>query len=145
MPNLHLSDPHDEEKLLEYLRRFRARTGHAITVIFDSGPTYHPATTKKQGGITVTFAPAGKTADQLIINRIRRAKNPQAVRVVSSDRAVRQAAQQAQIRVTESGAFAQQLLRGSTIPPVQDEGSQAEVKLSPEEIDEWLTLFDQTD
>ena len=36
MPNLRLDDPDDEAKLLQYLRNFRARTGHRITVVFDA-------------------------------------------------------------------------------------------------------------
>jgi predicted RNA-binding protein with PIN domain len=110
IPNLRLDDPNDEEKLLEHLRRYRAKTGHAITVVFDAGCGYRPASTKKQGGITVQFAPTGKTADQIIMGRLRRVKNPQAVMVVSSDRAVQQAARQAQVRVLNSGAFAAQLI-----------------------------------
>lgn len=50
MPNLRLSDTNDEAQLLEYLRRYRARTGHRLTVIFDAGQTYQPAEKKKAGG-----------------------------------------------------------------------------------------------
>lgn len=144
MPNLHLDDPHDEEKLLERLRSFRAKTGHHLTVFFDPGPGYHPSRTKKQGGITVRFAPAGKTADQLLARRLRRLKNPQAATVVSSDRAVQQAARQAGVRVLEAREFAQQLSR-PTSAPISDEGAQADVNLSPQEVDEWLNLFNQSD
>jgi len=144
MPHLHLDDPNDEEKLLQHLRRYRAKTGHSITVIFDPGHSYQPGQTKKEGGITIQFAPPGKTADQLIIRRIRKVKNPQAVIVVTSDRAVQEAARQARIRVIEAGAFAQQLL---PMPPAQaeDEGQQADINLSPDEVDEWLALFKQRD
>lgn len=145
MPNLRLDDPHDEEKLLTHLRSFRARTGHRLTVIFDAGLGYRPAQTRKQGGITVQFAPAGKTADQLLARRIRRLPNPQAVTVVTSDRAVQQAARHAGARVQESADFARQLLQNPAAPAITDQGAQAEVNLSPEEIDDWLTLFDQTD
>lgn len=31
MPTLHLDDPHDEEKLVQILQQYRARTGHKIT------------------------------------------------------------------------------------------------------------------
>ena len=141
MPNLRLDDPHDEEKLLEHLRRYRAKTGHAIVVVFDAGHTYRPAATKKRGGITIQFAPAGKTADQIIMRRLRKVKNPQAVMVVSSDRAVQQAARQARVRVLNSSEFAAQLLPAAQTE--HDAGSQADVTLSPDEIDEWLNLFNQ--
>lgn len=141
MPNLQLDDPHDEEKLVEHLRRYRARTGHRITVIFDSGPTYQPGSTKKLGGITVQFAPPGKTADQLIARRVRRVKNPQALIVVSSDRVVQNAAQRAGVRTVSAAEFARELHGHGDAPGRADPGAQADVRLSPDEIDEWLDMF----
>jgi len=142
MPNLRLDDPNDEEKLFRHLQQYRARTGHAITVVFDSGGGYRPGTTKKWGGITVQFAPPGKTADQIIIRRVQKVKNPQALRVVTSDRAVQQAAKQAGIRVVSSAEFSQQLRPGAgDAPPENDPGSQAKINLSADEVDEWLNLF----
>ena len=149
MPGIELSDPDDEVKLLEQLRRYRARTGHKLTVIFDAGSLYQSPATKKQGGLTVQFARSGQTADQLIIRRLRRIKNQQAVIVVSSDQAVQQAAQQAGVRVLAAPEFVRELL--SRIGPeggFTDESrveSQAELELSPDEIEEWLALFQQRD
>ncbi len=139
MPGLRLSDPDDEEKLLAYLRRFRARTGHGLTVIFDAGPAYQPGSKQKRGGITVQFVSPGQTADQYLIRRLRRVKNPQEVRVVTSDQAIVQAAQQIGVRVTSSQEFARQLLQSN---PAAD-ADQNDVKLTPEEVDEWLDLFNQ--
>lgn len=141
MPNLHLDDPHDEDKLLQYLRRYRARTGHPITVVFDAGYSYRSAQTQKQGGITIQFAPSGRTADQILMHRIRRIKNPQAYMVVTSDRAVQQAAVQAGVRTLSSGEFAQQLLSS----PKPEADSQIDVQLSPDEVEEWLDLFNQSE
>ncbi len=142
MPNLRLDDPNDEEKLLEYLRRYRARTGHQLTVVFDAGQSYHPATTKKQGGITVQFAPHGKTADQIIMRRLRKVKNPPEVKVVTSDRAIRQAARQRRVGVVSAREFGQQLLQLSTVAQTTEEkDSQANIRLSAAEVDEWLEIF----
>ena len=144
MPNLRLDDPNDEDKLLEYLRRFRAKTGHQVTVIFDAGQSYQPAQTQKRGGLTIQFAPHGKTADQIIIRRLRRIKNPQEVGLVSSDRAVQQAARQARVRVLPADEFAQQLLQSTgATESSDDEGSRADVQLSSAEVDEWLAFFEQ--
>jgi predicted RNA-binding protein with PIN domain len=144
MPNLRLDDPDDEEKLLEYLRRYRARTGHSLVVVFDAGQVYHPAKTKQQGGITIQFAPHGKTADQIIIQRVHRVKNPQGVMVVSSDRTVRQAAQQARVRILDAKEFARQLVQPA-VTSETSENSQADIKLSPDEIEAWLALFNQSE
>ena len=144
MPNLRLSDPNDEAQLLEYLRRFRARTGHRLTVIFDAGQTYQPAEKKKQGGLTIQFAPHGQTADRIIMRRLRKVKNPQAVGVVSSDRAVQQAAQQARVRAVSAQEFGQQLLQLSAgIKSRENEDKQADIHLSADEVDEWLAIFGQ--
>lgn len=144
MPGLRLDDPHDEAKLIEHLSRYRAATGHAVTVVFDAGGGYRPGKTQKQRGITVQFAPPGKTADQIIIRRVRRVKNPQALMVVTSDRAVQTAAQHAQVRVVSSGEFARQLRgRGASSGDIPDAGSRPDVQLSADEVDEWLDLFNQ--
>lgn len=145
MPNLRLDDPNDEEKLVEYLRRYCARTGHRLTVIFDPGHGYHPAATKKQGAVTVQFASQGQTADQIIKQRLGRVKDPQGVMVVTSDRAVQQAARQARVRTLTSSEFAQHLLSTLSAPEAADLGSQVEVKLSADEVDEWLKLFKNKD
>ncbi len=138
MPTMRLDDANDEAKLLEYLSRYRARTGHAITVFFDSGQVYRPASKRKHGGVTVRFAPHGKTADHLIMRRLRKVKNPQAIGVVTSDRAVQQAARFAQVRVVSSQEFAQELLNLAT--QVAEE-NRAEIELSADEVEAWLEIF----
>jgi predicted RNA-binding protein with PIN domain len=141
MPGLRLDDPDDEAKLIDYLRRYCTRTGHRLTVVFDAGLGYRSAETKKQGGLTIQFAPSGRTADDLIKQRLTRVKNPQEVMVVSSDQAVQQAARHARVRALASGEFARQLLQTLSSDPSADLGSQTEVKLSADEVDEWLKFF----
>lgn len=143
LPNIHLSDPNDEEELIACLRRYRARTGHRLTVIFDTGQSYRPGEAKKQGGITVQFAPQGRTADQIIMRRLRKVKNPQEMMVVTSDRAVQQAARHAGVRWVTAREFGQQLqqLFRRTEPDQAD--SQADVRLSADEVEEWLSIFNQ--
>ncbi len=144
MPTIHLNDPDDEEKLLEHLRRYRARTGHQLTVVFDAGQSYQLAETKKRGGITVQFAAHGQSADQIIIRRVRKAKNPQAVGVVTSDRAIQQVARQARVRVITSQEFSQQLLKLAAGPQSKKgKSNQADIRLSAAEVEEWLDIFQQ--
>ena len=138
MPDIGLDDPDDEQKLLWRLRRYRARTGRRIVVVFDPGGAYHPAARRSKGGITVQYAPAGSTADRVIKARLRRAKNPRQIVVVSSDRAVQQAARSVGARVVEATAFAAEL----AAPPVAPEpDAEPERRLSEAEIAEWLRLF----
>jgi uncharacterized protein len=142
MPTLRLDDPHDEEKLLVHLRRYQAKTGHSITVVFDAGAGYKPPAQHKRGGVTVQFVSQGHTADQALIRHIRQVKNRQEVIVVTSDRAVEQVARQAGLRVLAAREFAQQLLP-TNLSQETDEGSQANPRLSADEVDEWLALFSQ--
>ena len=139
MPNLRLDDPHDEEKLLGYLRRFRARTGHRLTVVFDAGHTHQSGSKQSRGGISIQFVSSGQIADQAIIRRIRRVRNPQEMMVVTSDQAVARVAQQIGVRVTSAGEFARQLLQ--TSPTGEDD--RINVNLSAAEVDEWLDIFSQ--
>ena len=146
LPDLRLDDPNDEEKLLERLRSFRAITGNALVVVFDSGSGYHPAKTQKRGGITVQFAPGGQTADQVIVRRLRKIKNPREVTVVTSDRAVQREARYALVKVMSAQQFIQQkLLSPASATDISDvdEGSQANVRLSADEVEAWLTLFNR--
>lgn len=141
LPNLHLDDPHDEEKLLELLRSFRARTGDFLTVVFDPGLAYRPNKIRKRGGLTIQFAPYGQTADQVIVRRLRKVKNPQAVTLVSSDQAVQQAARQARLRVMSAQEFAQILLQPASSNEEAD--SRADIHLSADEVEAWLDFFNQ--
>lgn len=141
MPELRLDDPNDEAQLLERLRSYRAKTGHKITVVFDPGGGYRPGSTRSQGGITVQYAAPGQTADQVIARRVQKIKNPQAWQVVSSDHAVQRAAAGAGVRVLSSAEFAGQMRSGGKNLGEYDPGSKPEVNVSPDEIDEWLNLF----
>jgi hypothetical protein len=143
MPGLRLDDPHDEEKLLEYLCRYRARTSHHLTVVFDAGHTYQPATTRRRNGITVQFAPHGQKADQLIIRRLGNVKNRQAVIVVTSDRAIQQAALNRKVRFMAAAEFSRQLLSSLHQTPI-DEESHHHPPIPAHEIEEWLEIFNQS-
>lgn len=142
MPNMRLDEANDEEKLVRYLSRYRARTGHQVTVFFDAGPVYRPSKPRKEAGVTVQFAPQGKTADQLIMRRLRKVRNPQGVAVVSSDRAVQQAARFAQVRVVTAPDFAAELLHSAASA---SEESRANLKLSADEVEDWLNIFNNRD
>ena len=76
IPSLSLQDPHDEEKLVSLLKSYRARTGKALTVVFDPGDGPSLSERRKQGGVEIIFAPSGSNADSVIIRRVRRSRDP---------------------------------------------------------------------
>jgi len=138
LPDISLAEADDEEKLILKLRRYRARTGRQIAVFFDAGAAFQTAKKKSQGGLKIRYAPHNSTADRLIINRLKKIRNPAEVLVVTSDRAIQQAARRAKVRVMSSAEFVQELdILSVTISETQ------EITLSEEEVEEWLTLFNQ--
>ncbi|HIP97216.1 MAG TPA: hypothetical protein EYH32_08400 [Anaerolineae bacterium] len=136
LPGISLDDPHDEAKLVERLRSYRARTGKRIVVVFDGGVPAGWSADLSCGGITVIFASPGRTADRIIVERIRRDRNPRGLVVVSSDHEVTAAAVERGARVMSAESFAAML---SAPPPAA--GDRADVKLSPAEVEEWLSIF----
>jgi len=106
LPGISLNDPYDEAKLVERLRSYRARTGKRIVVVFDGGVPAGWSADLSCGGITVIFASPGRTADRIIVERIRRDRNPRGLVVVSSDHEVMAAAEERGARVMSAESFA---------------------------------------
>src|SRR5512136_510214 len=82
---LKLSDPDDEAKLVSLLKRYRARHKRAIVVVFDGAPAGGRSRDLSSAGVEVIFARAGRTADGVIKERVRAARAPQQITVVTSD------------------------------------------------------------
>jgi predicted RNA-binding protein with PIN domain len=138
LPGLHLDDPDDEAKLVIRLRTYCARTGKRVTVVFDHGLPGGPSWELSGGGVEAVFAPAGRTADGILRERVRRARDPRALTVVTSDRHVIAAVQARGARVIRAEEFAAQL----NPPPPAKDGVKDE-QVSAAEVAEWLKLFAQ--
>ncbi|GBD09743.1 hypothetical protein HRbin22_02004 [Candidatus Thermoflexus japonica] len=141
MPDLHLEDPDDEARLVERLQRLAMRTGRRILVVFDRGVP-GGASFLSRGGVTVRFAPAGVTADELMIQRIRSERNPRGLIVVSSDRSVQEAARRHGASVWSAAEFLAYMQRHLGEAPA----STGIAEEKPDEVDEaeldyWLRLF----
>jgi predicted RNA-binding protein with PIN domain len=142
-PGLSLSDPDDEAKLARLLRRWAlADPRRRVTVIFDAGLPGGESHHLSGGGVKAVFAPANRSADELLIRRIEQIKNPAEFVVVSSDRAVA-AAQRRRVAVQRSEAFAADMLADRTFgdkskPPPERPDAPA---MSDDEMREWLALF----
>lgn len=137
MADLHLDDPEDEAKLVARLRAFAARTGRRITVVFDQGLPGGHSRELSGGGVEVVFAPTGHNADGILRERIRRARDPRALVVVTSDREIVAAARARGARVMRAEEFAAQF---STSPPAV--APKPGAGLSPREVEEWLRIFE---
>ena len=140
LPDLCLDDPDDEAKLVARLRAYCARTGKHVTVVFDRGLP-GGRSELSGGGVKVIFASAGRTADGILCERIRRARDPRGLTLVTSDREVIATAQSRGAGVMRSEEFATRLAASRT-GKVEVE---KDVHLSVKEVEEWLQIFGRVD
>jgi len=145
MPSVSLDDPDDEEVLVRLLRTYRARSGKAVTVIFDPGSGSALTERYQSGGVQVVFAASGSTADDVIVRRVQKSRNRQAILVVTSDRALADRVRRLGARVQDARDFGAGLKQpaGERLP--EDPPAWKERPLPPEEVKAWLAMFESDD
>jgi predicted RNA-binding protein with PIN domain len=131
---LGLDDPDDEQKLIELLRAYLVRVDKKGVVIFDRGL---PGGAGKWSNsvLDVRFAQLPKNADDLIRDRLAKERNPRGLVVVTADREIVAAAQQAGATVRRPAEFARQMVER----PKTDQPKQA--GLSSDEVAAWEEAF----
>lgn len=136
---LRLDSIDDEMELVAIVQEFARLERRQVEVFFDGAPSPH-AGTRSLGTVKAHFVPLGQTADNAIRDRLKKlghaAKN---WTVVSSDRQVQANARAVHAEVISSEEFAGMVGRTGERNP----RSTKDKKLSPQEVDEWLTLFNQ--
>lgn len=137
---LSLDDPDDEEKLARLLQPYQARSGKAVTLVFDPGAAHSLPRTHRLGGIEVVFAPQGSSADAVIARRVRRSRNPGSWLVITSDRELAET-------VTRQGARVQSAddLAGRLDAEDEDPPDWREDPPSQKDVEAWLALFGKQD
>lgn len=129
----------DEMELIAILQEFCRLEQRQVEVFFDGAPASQ-AGTRKLGAITAHFVRLGTTADNAIRNRLKQlGKSARNWTVVSSDRQVQADAHAARAEVTSSDSFAGLLRRTRDTAPK----SNNDRKVSPQEVDEWLKIFER--
>jgi len=133
-----LSDPDDEIKLIKVLQDFcRLRRKKAV-VYFDQAPPGMSGV-KNYGSVRAYFVRKGRTADDAIMEKLRKlGKRARNVIVVSSDRQVQQAARAAHAKVMSSNAFTKEWRSLISEEPSLDPRNRS---LSEKELDEWEAIF----
>ena len=137
VPGLSLSDPDDEEQLIEKLSAWARISRQKVMVFFDRAPQGW-AGTRSSSPVTAVFVRDGKTADSAIMDALAKLKNSaRNVIVVSSDRMVQVAARAAHAKVVKSEDFVTELfeLKGSSGPERESPA------LTPGEVAEWEKFF----
>ncbi len=146
MPNIELSDPDDEGKLIMLLHRWTLRHPRdRITVVFDHGVYGHPRPPRWER-LEVIFARSPSDADAHLVHRLRSLPCSQGYMLVSADRAIAAVAAQQGVPVKVSQVFAEEINA-----PADDRrravlgrrhGPHPEPKLPRAEVDAWLKAFD---
>ncbi len=140
LPSLSLDDPDDEMQLVGMLMSYQARTGKAVTVVFDPGGAHSLAQTRARGRVKVAFAPHGGSADRIIERRVQQSRNADEWLVVTSDRELADFVAQHGARVQSAEAFAAELGTPYDVPP-----DWKEAPPSPDEVEAWLAEFEARD
>ena len=135
---LRLDSIDDELELIAILQEFCRLGRKQVEVFFDGAPVPH-AGTRRLGSVTAHFVKLGTTADNAIRTRVKGlGKSAKNWTVVSSDRQVQAEARAAHTEVVSSDSFA------SLLKQTRNSASKStdERKLSKQEVDDWLKLFE---
>jgi predicted RNA-binding protein with PIN domain len=145
IPGLSLKALDDERQLIELLQEFcrqhaRRRRDVCLEVFFDQAPPGQ-AGTRRYGMVTAHFVRQGRTADQAILESLkRRGKQARNYTVVSSDHQVQSGAREMRAGVLSSEQFAA-LLSAADERRDEKEEYRPQSAPSPQEVNEWLKLF----
>lgn len=145
LPHISLEEPDDEAQLVSRLRRYRAHSRQAIVVVFDKAALPGSAPDLSGNGVQVIFARVGRSADALILERLRKSKRPREWTVVTGDHALADSARALGAEILSPAEFAPRLSgppRARGRRPPQDEAEALEKPTQVDDVEEWLTLFE---
>jgi len=139
VPGLSLEDLDDEQQLVNLLQDFCRVKQKKVEVFFDNAPAGSSGA-RTFGCVVARFIRQGRTADQAILEKLRRLEGEaRNWTVVSSDREVRKSARSVRAKSMRVEEFAKELIRLSADRSQQMQEHDAD--LSKQEVDEWLELF----
>lgn len=138
IPGIDLADPDDELKLVKLLQNFCRLKRTKADVYFDQAPPGMSGS-KVYGSVRANYIRQGRTADEAIVEKLRKlGKRARNVTVVSSDRQVQKAASAVHASVMSSDGFAREWDSLISKEPTLDPRNQP---LSEQELAEWEALF----
>ena len=135
---LRLDSPDDEMELVAVLQEFARLKRQQVEVYFDGAPAGY-AGTRSLGTVRAHFVSLKQTADNAIRARLNKmGKSARNWIVVSSDREVQSAARVNQAQYISSQEFVKALRTTLNSAP---KASIHNKKLSSQEVEDWLKLF----
>jgi predicted RNA-binding protein with PIN domain len=136
MSGISLADPDDEEKLIRALAQHLHFRQEKITVVFDKAAGADEGPRFETKRLQVIFAPQGKTADEIIIDIIKKDPNPKGLIVVSSDNEIRRCARSRRARIVSAEEYARKLES-----PVPRHRSEEGADMGEVDVEDWLQYF----
>jgi predicted RNA-binding protein with PIN domain len=127
--------------LLDWLADRHGPSAADVTIVFDAQNAAGGLVEETHRGLTVIRA-GGRTADDLIEDRLRQENSPAGLTVVSNDTRVRDAGRNRGCPVCSCEEYVDQLLSPpSAGPPAPPVGDEKDVQPTPEETARWLQAF----
>ena len=118
LPDISLSQPDDEARLIARLLSYRAQGAGDMIVFFDGNPLStaaepgkHPASMPSWPGMAVHYAQAGKSADDAIVDFLRAAPQPGQYAVVTNDQDLITRVRSLGASVLPASEFSRQMVR----------------------------------
>ena len=141
MPGLSLEDPDDEARLVRQLKQWASRDRRRqVTLFFDAGLPGGEEKSWSGGRVTVIFASVGRTADSLILSRIRQVDRKVGAEytIITSDQAIIRGAKQQKMGHIYAEVFAAMMDQEANPapPPPSDQP-----EVTDKDVAEWLELF----
>jgi predicted RNA-binding protein with PIN domain len=127
MPDIHLSEPDDEARLLARLRSYRAHNGQSLIVFFDSGDLPASTPSMSSPGVMVRYSAPGQTADDAIVDFLRTRDQPGQYAVVTNDADLAWRVRSAGASVMRASDFMAKITR----PPARPRNEPAEPAPDP--------------
>jgi len=125
-----------EERRAELIGRVGA-LGKEAWIAFDSREAVHGRGVALPGRVQVAFASAGKSADDLLVAKVSKAKDLDGVVVVSDDRDVTDRCKFMGARTMAVRDF------GKMLKPAPAPESRGDRKLTPGEVADWMKWFQE--
>jgi predicted RNA-binding protein with PIN domain len=123
-----------EQRRGELIARVGA-LGKPAWIAFDSRESVHGVALSMPRRVRVSFAKEGRSADELILEKVRTAKDLDGVVVVSDDREVASRCQFMGARTMATAEF------GRMLKPAPAPDARPDRKLTPNEVKEWMKWF----
>jgi len=118
LPDISLSQPDDEARLVARLLSYRAQGAGDMIVFFDGNPLStaaepgrRPSSMPSSPGMVVHYAPAGKSADDAIVDFLRTARQPGQYAVVTNDQGLMARVRSLGASILPASEFSSQMAR----------------------------------